>query len=115
MGYTDIIDDNNITSKKSNQVKVLSEHLESLKNRLKQSNPYKIVLIGKKVTEEFLKMDKTLKPIWNSRKAADNETAFDYLGETNFLGRNIKVFVVPFPETSPITYKHTYYEIILRH
>jgi hypothetical protein len=115
LGFTDMIDDDTITSKKSNQVKVLSEHLESLKIRLKQANPDKIVLMGKRVTEEFLKMDKTLKPIWNSRKTADNETAYNYLGDTYFLGSKMKVFVVPFPETSPVADKHTYYEIILRH
>ena len=115
LGFTDIIDDDTITSKKSNQVKVLSEHLESLKNRLKLANPDKIVLMGKRVTKEFLKMDKTLRPIWNSRKTEDNETAYDYLGETKFLGRNMKVFVVPFPETSPVADKHTYYKIILKH
>lgn len=113
LGFTDMIDDDTITSKKSNQVKVLSEHLESLKNRLRQANPEKIVLMGKRVTEEFLRMDDTLKQIWNSRKTADNETAYDYLGETNFLGRNLKVFVVPFPETSPVADKHTYYKIVL--
>jgi hypothetical protein len=115
LGFTDIIDDDTITSKKSNQVRVLSKHLQSLKNRLKQANPDKIVLMGIRVTEEFLKMDKTLIPIWNSRKTVDNDTIYDYLGDTNFLGRKMKIFVVPFPETSPVADKHTYYEIILRH
>lgn len=113
LGFTDMIDDDTMTSKKSNQVKVRSEHLESLRNRLMHAKPDKIVLMGKRVTEEFLRMDDTLKQIWNSRKTADNETAYNYLGETNFLGRNIKVFVVPFPETSPVADKHTYYKIVL--
>lgn len=114
LGFTDIVDDNTITAKKSNQVKVLSQHLESLKNRLKNANPDKIVLMGKRVTEEFLRLDDTLLPIWDTRKNSDNETAYDYLGETSFLGRKVKVFVMPFPETSPIEKKHTYYKIILK-
>jgi hypothetical protein len=114
LGFTDMIDDNTITSKNSNSVKVESSHLESLKNRLKKADPNKIVLMGKRVTDEFLKMDETLKEIWRSRKNKDNEIAYDYLGETNLLGRTMKVYVVPFPETSPVSNKHTYYKIILR-
>jgi hypothetical protein len=113
LGFTDIIDDNTITSKNSNSVKVESSHLESLKNRLKKADPDKIVLMGKRVTDEFLKMDESLKQIWKSRKNEDNEIAYDYLGETNFLGRTMKVYVVPFPETSPVSNKDTYYKIIL--
>ena len=113
LGFTDMIDDDTITSKNSNSVKVESSHLESLKNRLKKADPNKIVLMGKRVTDEFLKMDETLKEIWRSRKNQDNEIAYDYLGETNFLGRTMKVYVVPFPETSPVSNKDTYYKIIL--
>ena len=114
LGFTDMIDDNAITSKNSNSVKVESSHLESLKDRLKNADPDKIVLMGKRVTDEFLKMDETLKQIWKSRKNEDDEIAYDYLGETNFLGRTMKVYVVPFPETSPVSNKHKYYEIILK-
>jgi hypothetical protein len=113
LGFTDMIDDNIVTSKNSNSVKVESSHLESLKDRLKNADPDKIVLMGKRVTDEFLKMDETLKQIWNTRKKEGDDKAYDYLGETNFLGRTMKVYVVPFPETSPVSNKDTYYKILL--
>jgi hypothetical protein len=115
LGFTDIIDDDAIICKKSSQVKVLPKHLESLKIRLMDACPDKIVLMGKRVAEEFLRLDETLSCDWRKIKYKGNEEVYNYLGDTNFLGRKVKVFVVPFPETSPVAEKHKYYKIILKH
>ena len=114
-GFTDIVDDDTIISKKSSEVKVLQKHLTSLFQRLMKANPDKIVLLGKRVADEFMRLDLTLKTTWDAKKTLKDNIVYDYLGETKFLGRSMKVFVVPFPETSPVADKHTYYEIILRY
>ena len=113
LGFTDIIDDNAIIERNSKNVRVLSTHLDSLKKRLTEAKPDKIVLLGKRVTEEFLRLDETLKDAWDKRKAKDNEDVYRYLGNTDILGREVKVYVVPFPETSPIAKKHKYYKSVL--
>ena len=102
LGFTDIIDDNSIIQRRSNKVKVLPKHLESLKKRLIDAKPNKIVLMGKRVTEEFLRLDETLKSTWEKKKVENNEAVYSYLGNTDILGREVKVYIVPFPETSPI-------------
>ena len=113
LGFTDIVDDNAIIERNSKNVRVLSTHLDSLKKRLIEAKPDKIVLLGKRVAEEFLKMDNTLKVAWASRRTKDNEEVYRYLGNTDILGREVKVYVVPFPETSPIAEKHKYYKTVL--
>lgn len=113
LGFTDIIDDNAIIERNSKNVSVLSTHLESLQKRLIEAKPNKIVLLGKRVTEEFLRLDETLKNAWEKRKAKNNEAVYTYLGITDILGREVKVYVVPFPETTPIAEKYKYYESVL--
>ncbi len=112
-GFTDIVDDDTIISKKSSEVKVLQKHLTSLFQRLMKANPDKIVLLGKRVANEFMHLDPTLKTIWDDKKSQDENIVYDYLGDTMVLGKKVKVYVMPFPETSPIKDKHEYFKKIL--
>jgi hypothetical protein len=108
VGFTDMVDDINLTSKKSNDVVVTITHLNSLKTRLEASYPKKIALLGKRVADEFLKLDGELKKLWGKRD-------YGYLGSTNINGQQVSVFVVPFPETTPISIKDKadYYRAVL--
>lgn len=116
LGFTDIIDDDSIIQRNSNQVKVLQEHLNSLRERLVKAEPQKIVLLGKRVTKEFLRLDQSLEKAWKERNGKNNEEVYRYLGNTDIdiLSREVKVYVVPFPETTPISEKHKYYESVLK-
>ena len=112
-GFTDIVDDNTIISKKSSEVKVLQKHLDSLVDRLKKANPNKIVLLGKRVADEFMRLDPTLKTTWDAKKTLNDNIVYDYLGDTLIFGKKVEVYVMPFPETSPIKDKHEYFKRIL--
>jgi hypothetical protein len=112
-GFTDIVDDNSIISKKSSQVKVLQKHLDRLVDRLMKANPDKIVLLGKRVADEFMRLDPTLKITWGAKKTQNDNIVYDYLGDTMIFGKKVKVYVMPFPETSPIKDKHEYFKRIL--
>ena len=112
-GFTDIVDDNSIISKKSSQVKVLQKHLDSLVDRLMKANPDKIVLLGKRVADEFMRLDPTLKTTWDAKKTQNDNIVYDYLGDTMIFGKKVKIYVMPFPETSPIKDKHEFFKRIL--
>jgi hypothetical protein len=112
-GFTDIVDDNTIISKKSSEVKVLQKHLTSLFQRLMKANPDKIVLLGKRVADEFMRLDPTLKTTWDAKKTLKDNIVYDYLGDTLIFGKKVEVYVMPFPETSPIKDKHEYFKRIL--
>jgi hypothetical protein len=112
-GFTDIVDDDTIISKKSSDVKVLHKHLTSLFQRLMKANPDKIVLLGKRVADEFMRLDLALKSTWDAKKTLNDNIVYDYLGDTMIFGKEVKVYVMPFPETSPIKDKHEHYKRIL--
>ena len=112
-GFTDIVDDNSIISKKSSQVKVLQKHLDSLVDRLMKANPDKIVLLGKRVADEFMRLDPTLKTTWDAKKTQNDNIVYDYLGDTMIFGKKVKIYVMPFPETSPIKDKHEFFKKII--
>jgi len=111
-GFTDIVDDDTIISKKSSEVKVLQKHLTSLFQRLMKANPDKIVLLGKRVADEFMRLDPTLKTTWAAKKTLNDNIVYDYLGDTLIFGKKVEVYVMPFPETSPVKDKQKYFKRI---
>ena len=113
LGFTDIIDNVAIINKNSTEVIVKSCHLERLMERLKNASPRKIVLLGMRVTDEFVKLDSNLKKKWEVNKKGPNEIKFSCLGKIQISNSSVCVFVVPFPETSPIANKHEYYKKVL--
>jgi hypothetical protein len=112
LGFTDIVDNNAIITTNSSQVTVTAAHLKSLENRLSSCSPNNIVLLGKRVADEFVKLDDNLKEIFKVKKNLPNDICYDYLGETLINGKSVKVYVMPFPETSPIKDKAGFYKKI---
>lgn len=112
LGFTDIVDNSAIITTNSSQVTVTAAHLKSLESRLSSCSPNKIVLLGKRVADEFVKLDDNLKEIFKVKKNLPNDICYDYLGETLINGKSVKVYVMPFPETSPIKDKAGFYKKI---
>lgn len=112
LGFTDIVDNSAITTTNSAQVTVTAAHLKSLGNRLASCSPNKIVLLGKRVAEEFVKLDPKLAAIFKQKKNSPNAQCYDYLGDTLIGGKLTKVYVMPFPETSPIKDKAGFFKKI---
>jgi hypothetical protein len=112
LGFTDIVDNSAITTTNSSQVIVTAAHLKSLENRISSCSPNKIVLLGKRIAEEFVKIDPKLAAIFKQKKNSPNAQCYDYLGDTLIGGKLTKVYVMPFPETSPIKDKAGFYKKI---
>lgn len=119
IGFADLVED--CLEKKSSNVKVSNEHVERLIERLNPAKPKKIVLLGNKVSRSFTGKFPHLKQEWkslsesNKRIDWEGKRIINYgrLGLIEIDNQMVEVFVMPFPETSPLPKKHEFFKKIL--
>ena len=119
-GFIDLVED--CHEKKSNNVSINRSHIQIFKNKLQKINCKKIVILGHKIAQVFsnyfnLKeewdslLKNPIKQYSNSGKLKEYRN-YGYLGDIEIDANKIKVYVVPFPETSSIKNKSEYYKLV---
>ena len=122
-GFVDIVED--CYEKKSSKVSINDKHFSDLIEKIQKTNCKKIILLGHKVAEFFVKRyRKELGGKWDELKNDKSVIKkndgkgimrlyrnYGELGVISLYNNETKVYVVPFPETSPIKEKSKYYKI----
>ena len=96
LGFVDLVADCN--KKNSQNVKAEKRHVEALIKKINKSNIIVVGFLGKKVTKEFFRnLHK------ETRASIDNITyGLIYSGELWGCSKQIKIYCLPFPETTPM-------------
>jgi len=122
LGYADLVPE--CTKKKSSDVKISPNDVPPLLAKIEKTEAEKVVLLGHKVAEAFVK-PLGLTEEWEEfkknkqnyiNKKGENKECIKYglLGQVLYQnGNNFKVYVMPFPETAPVPEKSTFYKKIL--
>jgi len=121
LGYADLVPECDF--KKSSKVRILPHHVKDLLQKIKSSNADKIVFLGHKVAAAFVKELK-IKESWDSFKRMEynyisvkgkNRVCINYgfFAKYEYSDKEFELYVMPFPETSPIPNKHIFYRRII--
>jgi hypothetical protein len=123
LGFADLVND--CDKKNSNAVVVTPNHTRSLLKKIQETRSKKIVLLGHKVARHFLnELDlndewnkfKRRRLPWPSGNSVKNRCDYGWIAQCRYpdSSSDVDLYVMPFPETSPIPEKHVFYKRILK-
>jgi hypothetical protein len=108
LGFKDLVED--VFEKKANKVRVQKHHVEQLIRDIDSTSIKKLVLLGKGVFDSFQKHV-------NIANSDSSKIEYGRVGVITLSSeggkRDVEVFCMPFPETSPIPNKANYYKQII--
>lgn len=110
LGYADLVP--GCTAKKSSNVKIPANAVSTLLEKIEKTEAKKVVLLGHKVAEAFVK-ELGLSKEWEELKKHKD---YGYLGKGKYpkTGSEFDVYVMPFPETAPVPEKSKFYKKIIQ-